>query len=247
MHTRITTDVAKLSTNDWYFFSFRDRKYATGQRANRATRSGYWKATGKDRAIHDPRSAIVVGMRKTLVFYRGRAPNGVKTSWVMHEFRMVEDPHAPPKEDWVLCRVFYKTKADDATADSEQDAVRMPRGGGGSADPSCYSPPPFPAALGGSHHHHHHLPPPPPSSDRRHGAGSPDDDFPGGMALLQHSSCMFDFHGGQPRPHDGVVLAGPAAAAAAPASRDGGDQCGSGALIDLGLDEHYTYNSLLQM
>ena len=95
------TDVAKLSTNEWYFFSFRDRKYATGLRTNRATKSGYWKATGKDRVIHNPNKAaagraVVVGMRKTLVFYRGRAPNGIKTSWVMHEFRM-ENPHTPPK------------------------------------------------------------------------------------------------------------------------------------------------------
>jgi hypothetical protein len=92
-------DVAKLSTNEWYFFSFRDRKYATGLRTNRATKSGYWKATGKDRVIHNPKAAgraVVVGMRKTLVFYRGRAPNGIKTSWVMHEFRM-ENPHTPPK------------------------------------------------------------------------------------------------------------------------------------------------------
>ena len=91
-------DVAKLSTNEWYFFSFRDRKYATGLRTNRATKSGYWKATGKDRGIHNPKAAgrAVVGMRKTLVFYRGRAPNGIKTSWVMHEFRM-ENPHTPPK------------------------------------------------------------------------------------------------------------------------------------------------------
>jgi hypothetical protein len=91
-------DVAKLSTNEWYFFSFRDRKYATGLRTNRATKSGYWKATGKDRVIRNPKAAgrAVVGMRKTLVFYRGRAPNGIKTSWVMHEFRM-ENPHTPPK------------------------------------------------------------------------------------------------------------------------------------------------------
>jgi hypothetical protein len=80
---------------EWYFFSLHDRKYATGQRTNRATRSGYWKATGKDRpiSISGRRGAgtgagALVGMRKTLVFYQGRAPRGTKTEWVMHEFRV---------------------------------------------------------------------------------------------------------------------------------------------------------------
>ncbi|XP_042052313.1 NAC domain-containing protein 21/22-like [Salvia splendens] len=103
-------DMAKLNSKEWYFFSFRDRKYATGYRTNRATISGYWKATGKDRAVLDPVSRDIVGMRKTLVFYKNRAPNGVKTGWIMHEFRL-ENPHMPPKEDWVLCRVFYKSSS----------------------------------------------------------------------------------------------------------------------------------------
>ncbi|TKY49342.1 NAC domain-containing protein 21/22 [Spatholobus suberectus] len=103
---------ACVGGKEWYFYTQRDRKYATGLRTNRATASGYWKATGKDRPIL--RKGTLVGMRKTLVFYQGRAPKGRKTEWVMHEFR-IEGPHGPPKissskEDWVLCRVFYKNR-----------------------------------------------------------------------------------------------------------------------------------------
>nr|UBT01669.1 NAC transcription factor 65 [Litchi chinensis] len=103
---------ACVGGKEWYFYSLRDKKYATGLRTNRATACGYWKATGKDRAVH--RKGRVVGMRKTLVFYQGRAPKGTKTDWVMHEFRL-EGPFAPPqlsslKEDWVLCRVIYKNR-----------------------------------------------------------------------------------------------------------------------------------------
>ncbi|XP_049406678.1 NAC domain-containing protein 21/22-like [Solanum stenotomum] len=105
-------EMAKLNSSEWYFFSFRDRKYATGFRTNRATISGYWKATGKDRTVVDPKTRTIVGMRKTLVFYMNRAPNGIKTDWIMHEFRL-ENPHIPPKEDWVLCRVFHKAKAEN--------------------------------------------------------------------------------------------------------------------------------------
>nr|WLO57477.1 NAC transcription factor 18 [Rheum palmatum] len=101
---------ACVGGKEWYFYSQRDRKYATGLRTNRATVSGYWKATGKDRAV--VRQGRLVGMRKTLVFYQGRAPKGRKTEWVMHEFRL-EGHVAPSKlteEDWVLCRVFHKSR-----------------------------------------------------------------------------------------------------------------------------------------
>ncbi|CAN1180448.1 Protein CUP-SHAPED COTYLEDON 2 [Linum perenne] len=65
-----------------------DRKYPTGLRTNRATEAGYWKTTGRDKEIFCTTSGVLVGMKKTLVFYQGRAPKGQKSNWVIHEFRL---------------------------------------------------------------------------------------------------------------------------------------------------------------
>lgn len=93
--------------NEWYFFSHKDRKYPTGSRTNRATAAGFWKATGRDKAVLSKNN--IIGMRKTLVFYKGRAPNGRKTDWIMHEYRLQTSEHAPPQEEgWVVCRAFKK-------------------------------------------------------------------------------------------------------------------------------------------
>ncbi|PKA66962.1 NAC domain-containing protein 100 [Apostasia shenzhenica] len=104
---------AKMGEKEWYFFYSKDRKYPTGTRTNRATECGYWKATGKDKEIYRGKG-ILIGMKKTLVFYRGRAPKGEKTNWVMHEFRVegkatLSNLPKPTKEEWVVCRVFHKS------------------------------------------------------------------------------------------------------------------------------------------
>ncbi|XP_022981928.1 NAC domain-containing protein 30-like [Cucurbita maxima] len=92
---------------EWYFFSHKDRKYPTGSRTNRATSAGFWKATGRDKAVVSKNR--VIGMRKTLVFYIGRAPNGRKTDWIMHEYRLQTSQLAPTQEEgWVVCKAFKK-------------------------------------------------------------------------------------------------------------------------------------------
>ena len=79
----------KTRDQEWYFFSALDKKYGNGARMNRATNKGYWKATGNDRPVlHDSRTA---GLKKTLVFHSGRAPDGLRTNWVMHEYRLVDE------------------------------------------------------------------------------------------------------------------------------------------------------------
>ncbi|KAJ1690924.1 hypothetical protein LUZ63_015079 [Rhynchospora breviuscula] len=93
--------------NEWYFFSHKDKKYPTGTRTNRATTAGFWKATGRDKAIYLS-NAKRIGMRKTLVFYTGRAPHGKKTDWIMHEYRLDEESTEFQEEGWVVCRVFKK-------------------------------------------------------------------------------------------------------------------------------------------
>ncbi|XP_050226642.1 NAC domain-containing protein 37-like isoform X2 [Mercurialis annua] len=93
--------------SEWYFFSHKDKKYPTGTRTNRATMAGFWKATGRDKAVYD--KSKLIGMRKTLVFYKGRAPNGQKSDWIMHEYRLESDENGPPQEEgWVVCRAFKK-------------------------------------------------------------------------------------------------------------------------------------------
>ncbi|XP_065853941.1 NAC domain-containing protein 54 [Euphorbia lathyris] len=93
---------------EWYFYSQRDKKYPNGSRTNRATRDGYWKATGKDRSVNSQRRSV--GMKKTLVYYKGRAPHGIRTNWVMHEYRSLSATASSTlKDSYALCRVFRKT------------------------------------------------------------------------------------------------------------------------------------------
>ncbi|KAL1539018.1 protein ATAF2-like [Salvia divinorum] len=106
-------EMALYGEKEWYFFSPRDRKYPNGSRPNRAAGTGYWKATGADKPVGKPRT---LGIKKALVFYAGKAPKGVKTNWIMHEYRLANVDRSAGKrsnlrlDDWVLCRIYNKKR-----------------------------------------------------------------------------------------------------------------------------------------
>ncbi|XP_027074412.1 protein FEZ [Coffea arabica] len=118
-------DLPKLASSgekEWYFYCPRDRKYRNSARPNRVTGAGFWKATGTDRPIYSSDGTKCIGLKKSLVFYRGRAAKGIKTDWMMHEFRLpTTSESAPPKkladknlslhDSWAICRIFKKTSS----------------------------------------------------------------------------------------------------------------------------------------
>ncbi|GAV58112.1 NAM domain-containing protein [Cephalotus follicularis] len=113
-------EMASTGEKEWYFYCPRDRKYRNSARPNRVTGAGFWKATGTDRPIYSSDGTRCIGLKKSLVFYRGRAAKGIKTDWMMHEFRLPSisdstpprkllDKNIPPNDAWAICRIFKKS------------------------------------------------------------------------------------------------------------------------------------------
>ncbi|CAL5428049.1 unnamed protein product [Camellia sinensis] len=116
-----------LGEREWYFFTPRDRKYPKGNRPNRVAGDGYWKATGADKPVK--LGKIILGYKKSLVFYLGKPPNGDKTDWMMHEFTLNADSRQPKNandmrlDDWVLCRVYKKPKNSNKVKQLDQSEL----------------------------------------------------------------------------------------------------------------------------
>ncbi|KAI4349168.1 hypothetical protein L6164_009798 [Bauhinia variegata] len=121
--------------DEWFFFTPRDRKYPNGVRPNRAAGSGYWKATGADKPILTSCGMKSIGVKKALVFYKGRPPKGSKTDWIMHEYRLLDSMILKSKQrrsmsmrldDWVLCRVRQKIGSPRSTWEDSSESNHDP-------------------------------------------------------------------------------------------------------------------------
>ncbi|CAK9136358.1 unnamed protein product [Ilex paraguariensis] len=130
-------DLPKLASTgekEWYFYCPRDRKYRNSARPNRVTGAGFWKATGTDRPIYSSECSKCIGLKKSLVFYKGRAAKGIKTDWMMHEFRLPSitdskrfvEKSIPPNDSWAICRIFKKPNSTAQRALSHSWVSRLP-------------------------------------------------------------------------------------------------------------------------
>ncbi|CAN1129669.1 NAC domain-containing protein 10 [Linum perenne] len=92
----LIADINIYKFNPWdlpgmYTVHIRDRKYPNGARPNRTAASGYWKATGTDKPILSTNgTSHCLGVKKALVFYQGKPPKGIKTNWMMLEYRLLD-------------------------------------------------------------------------------------------------------------------------------------------------------------
>lgn len=94
MLPKVSGELCSGDTEQWFFFVPRQEREARGGRPNRTTASGYWKATGSPSYVYSSNNRVI-GVKKSMVFYRGRAPTGKKTTWKMNEYRAIEEEMLP--------------------------------------------------------------------------------------------------------------------------------------------------------
>ncbi|KAK3228796.1 hypothetical protein Dsin_000677 [Dipteronia sinensis] len=120
--------------NEAYFFNEREYIQSKGL-AKRRTKSGYWKATGRDTQIFY--GETVVGFKKILIFYWGKAPDGKRSPWIMHEFRVNPSLIPPNSSDYntittkverhVVCKIHYKESKEDNKPSKPKRSKKIPQ------------------------------------------------------------------------------------------------------------------------
>ncbi|XP_074266906.1 NAC domain-containing protein 90-like [Silene latifolia] len=88
-------ELCQGDTEQWFFFMPQQEREARAGRPTRSTATGYWKTTGSPSCVYSSQNKLL-GVKKTTVFYKGKAPTGTKTKWKMNEYKTIkqEGPNA---------------------------------------------------------------------------------------------------------------------------------------------------------
>ncbi|XP_074569089.1 NAC domain-containing protein 90-like [Curcuma longa] len=114
--SQMSGEACRGDGEQWIFFCPRQEREAQGGRPTRTTPSGYWKATGSPNLVFSSANRAL-GMKRTMVFYEGRAPVGTLTKWKMNEYRALDQSAAPAAADapprfrseFSVCRVYTRS------------------------------------------------------------------------------------------------------------------------------------------
>ncbi|KAJ6847191.1 NAC transcription factor 25-like [Iris pallida] len=139
---------ANFGEHEWYFFSPRDPQVPERSPAEPGRDVRILEGDGTDKPILSTPDGCggskKVGVKKALVFYGGKPPKGVKTNWIMHEYRLADGTGSstaggatasncrPPNshdtkkssslrlDDWVLCRIYRKNNNNTSSSSTTQ-------------------------------------------------------------------------------------------------------------------------------
>ncbi|XP_042435417.1 NAC domain-containing protein 90-like [Zingiber officinale] len=113
--SQMSGEACRGDEEQWIFFCPRQEREAQGGRPTRTTPSGYWKATGSPSLVFSSANRAL-GMKRTMVFYEGRAPTGTSTKWKMNEYRALDQSVSaaaagPPRfrSEFSVCRVYTRS------------------------------------------------------------------------------------------------------------------------------------------
>ncbi|KAF8034084.1 hypothetical protein BT93_C0383 [Corymbia citriodora subsp. variegata] len=114
---QLAGELCREDKEQWFFFAPMQEREARGGRPSRSMTTGYWKATGSPGYVYSSENKVI-GVKKSMVFYVGKAPKGRKTQWKLNEYRAIELSPTNPnssssnisipklKREYTLCRVY---------------------------------------------------------------------------------------------------------------------------------------------
>ncbi|KAI6669807.1 hypothetical protein NL676_004692 [Syzygium grande] len=155
---QLAGELCREDREQWFFFAPLREREARGGRPSRSMATGYWKATGSPGYVYSSDNKVI-GVKKSMVFYVGKAPTGRKTQWKLNEYRAIELSPTKPNStssnisipklryEFTLCRVYVvsgssrafdrrppKAMAGETTIQGGNDTAIS--GGGGCGDAS---------------------------------------------------------------------------------------------------------------